>query len=88
MDRLETQLVRMVPSNHTFLLSHYPVATTQFGKSSSGLSFPELANYVSVYFCGHLHELAYGILLLVRQLTSSRYWGGLESIPSLSLPRA
>lgn len=61
MDRLETQLVRMVPSNHTFLLSHYPVATTQFGKSSSGLSFPELANYVSVYFCGHLHELAYGI---------------------------
>ncbi|KAI9593790.1 Metallo-dependent phosphatase-like protein [Syncephalis fuscata] len=48
-------------SQHTFLLSHYPVTTTVFGITSDGRTFDELSRGISMYLCGHLHRLAGGL---------------------------
>jgi hypothetical protein len=48
-------------SNHTFLLSHYPVTTMLTGQTSDGQTFGQLARYFSVYMSGHLHKLAGGL---------------------------
>lgn len=63
MDLLHENL-KASESNHTFLLMHYPAATTRFGQTThSGYSFGELMKKfpVSAMFCGHLHRLALGI---------------------------
>ncbi|KAJ2885855.1 hypothetical protein IWW38_005278, partial [Coemansia aciculifera] len=46
-------------SNHTFLLNHYPVSTMLYGRYER--SFADLARGVSVFLCGHLHQLVGGI---------------------------
>ncbi|CAJ0863996.1 4950_t:CDS:10 [Entrophospora sp. SA101] len=48
-------------SNHIFLMAHYPTATTVYGKTSKGESFHDLSRHISVYICGHLHKLAWGL---------------------------
>ena len=40
--------------------SHYPTTTMVFGKSSQGFKFKDMAERMSVYFCGHLHRLYFG----------------------------
>jgi len=40
------------PVNHTFVLGHFPMAT-----SSSRVPWRSMAPYVTAYFCGHLHTL-------------------------------
>ncbi|CAG8649497.1 6810_t:CDS:2, partial [Acaulospora morrowiae] len=62
MDRLSDQLSNASKdSNHTFLLAHYPTATTLFGKTSKGETFDDISKHISVYMCGHLHKLAMGL---------------------------
>ncbi|KAI8813646.1 hypothetical protein BJ742DRAFT_704781 [Cladochytrium replicatum] len=48
-------------ANHTFVTSHYPTALTLFGRTSSGKSFQELSRSISLYLCGHLHKLFWGL---------------------------
>ena len=57
MDYLSTHLKKSKDSNHTFLLSHYPTSTTLFGTSSTGETFEELSQSISMVFAGHLHKL-------------------------------
>ncbi|KAJ2660628.1 hypothetical protein IWW48_002837 [Coemansia sp. RSA 1200] len=56
---LESRIDEAKASNHLFLLNHYPVSTMLYGRYSR--SFRELAQSVSVFLCGHLHELVGGI---------------------------
>ncbi|KAJ2334507.1 hypothetical protein GGI00_001821, partial [Coemansia sp. RSA 2681] len=59
MELLERRLVRAQGSNHTFLLNHYPVSTMLYGRHNQ--TFAQLARGVSVFLCGHLHQLVGGI---------------------------
>ncbi|KAG0046616.1 Transmembrane protein 62 [Gryganskiella cystojenkinii] len=61
MDNLARQLALSQGNNHTFVFSHYPVTTTMFGESSTGESFADLSRSFSVYMCGHLHKLKWGL---------------------------
>ncbi|RHZ56875.1 hypothetical protein Glove_396g92 [Diversispora epigaea] len=62
MDRLSNQLSDESKNlNHTFLLAHYPTATTLYGETSKGETFDDIAKHISVYMCGHLHKLAWGL---------------------------
>ncbi|KAJ2079678.1 hypothetical protein H4R24_003620 [Coemansia sp. RSA 988] len=56
---LEQRLDAARSANHTFLLNHYPVSTTVYGRHSR--PFAELVRGVSVVLCGHLHELVGGL---------------------------
>ena len=47
--------------NHTFAMSHYPIGTTYYGTTKSGLSFTDLTHHVTVWLSGHLHKLAGGL---------------------------
>lgn len=50
--------------NHTFLLMHYPTATSKFGMvMDKSWSFSDLLYHfpVSLQLCGHLHRLAWGL---------------------------
>ncbi|KAI9506333.1 hypothetical protein GGI25_002324 [Coemansia spiralis] len=58
MSLLESRIEQARNSNHMFLLNHYPVSTMLYGKHNK--SFRELVQSVSVFLCGHLHELAGG----------------------------
>lgn len=61
MNFLEKRLEKHVDSNHTFVLSHYPISTTLTGYSSrTGRSFEQLGKMFSHFLCGHLHKLAGG----------------------------
>ncbi|KAJ1920785.1 hypothetical protein IWQ60_006920 [Tieghemiomyces parasiticus] len=60
-------------ANHTFLFSHYPASTTQFGTVSDGRGFTDLATQFSIYLCGHLHELALGIGKKLKAYKPSHY---------------
>eukprot|EP00158_Paraphelidium_tribonemae_P007390 Partr_v1_DN28229_c1_g1_i1_m76306 putative transmembrane protein 62 len=57
MDFLQSRLARYPSSNHTFLLSHYPLAMTITGLTTDGLPFESLSRNISVMLCGHLHKL-------------------------------
>ncbi|KAJ2805575.1 hypothetical protein H4S07_003985 [Coemansia furcata] len=59
MQLLEGRLERARGSNHTFLLNHYPVSTMLYGRYNQ--TFAQLARGVSVFLCGHLHQLVGGI---------------------------
>ncbi|KAJ2701999.1 hypothetical protein H4218_001086 [Coemansia sp. IMI 209128] len=59
MQLLEGRLERAKGSNHTFLLNHYPVSTMLYGRYNQ--TFAQLARGVSVFLCGHLHQLVGGI---------------------------
>ncbi|KAJ1917383.1 hypothetical protein H4219_003250 [Mycoemilia scoparia] len=61
MDNLEKQLDQSKYSNHTIVLNHYPTSTMVYGKTSSGKSFNDLTDRVSLFLCGHLHLLKAGI---------------------------
>ncbi|KAF8941374.1 hypothetical protein EDD21DRAFT_439564 [Dissophora ornata] len=61
MDKLKQRLMLSNGNNHTFVFSHYPVTTTMFGETSAGESFAELSKSFSVYMCGHLHKLKWGL---------------------------
>ncbi|KAF9979431.1 Transmembrane protein 62 [Mortierella antarctica] len=61
MDYLSQRLALNKENNHTFVFSHYPVTTTVFGETSSGESFADLSQSFSVYMCGHLHKLKWGL---------------------------
>ncbi|KAF9191012.1 Transmembrane protein 62 [Haplosporangium sp. Z 767] len=61
MDNLARRLELSKGNNHTFVFSHYPVTTTMFGESSLGESFADLSKSFSVYMCGHLHKLKWGL---------------------------
>ncbi|KAF9584317.1 Transmembrane protein 62 [Lunasporangiospora selenospora] len=61
MDYLSQRLALTKGNNHTFVFSHYPVTTTMFGETSDGKSFAELSKSFSVYMCGHLHKLKWGL---------------------------
>lgn len=49
------------PSNHTFVMAHYPTATMLFGTTSSGKNFDMLAHHFSIWLSGHLHRLFAGL---------------------------
>ncbi|KAF9411815.1 Transmembrane protein 62 [Podila epigama] len=61
MDNLAKRLSLSQGNNHTFVFSHYPVTTTMFGRTSAGESFADLSKSFSVYMCGHLHKLKWGL---------------------------
>ncbi|CAO3600628.1 unnamed protein product [Absidia cylindrospora] len=61
MDRLESTLLDETTYNHTFLFTHYPTTTMVFGQSSLGRTFQDILQQTSIYFCGHLHRLAFGL---------------------------
>ncbi|KAF8955180.1 Transmembrane protein 62 [Entomortierella lignicola] len=61
MDNLKQRLALTNGNNHTFVFSHYPITTTMFGETSTGESFADLSNAFSVYMCGHLHKLKWGL---------------------------
>ncbi|KAF9119027.1 Transmembrane protein 62 [Mortierella sp. 14UC] len=61
MDHLSERLALSDGNNHTFVFSHYPVTTTMFGETSLGESFADLSKSFSVYMCGHLHKLKWGL---------------------------
>ncbi|KAF9898351.1 Transmembrane protein 62, partial [Lobosporangium transversale] len=61
MDNLKQRLDLSKGNNHTFVFSHYPVTTTMFGETSTGESFADLSKAFSVYMCGHLHKLKWGL---------------------------
>ncbi|KAI1295983.1 Transmembrane protein 62 [Mortierella claussenii] len=61
MDNLRERLSLSQGNNHTFVFSHYPVTTTMFGETSAGETFAELSKSFSVYMCGHLHKLKWGL---------------------------
>ncbi|KAG0240745.1 Metallo-dependent phosphatase-like protein [Mortierella sp. GBAus27b] len=61
MDYLKQRLALTKGNNHTFVFSHYPVTTTMFGETSEGDSFADLSSAFSVYMCGHLHKLKWGL---------------------------
>ncbi|KAH7025564.1 hypothetical protein BKA57DRAFT_480317 [Linnemannia elongata] len=61
MDHLSERLTLSEGNNHTFVFSHYPVTTTMFGETSLGESFADLSKSFSVYMCGHLHKLKWGL---------------------------
>lgn len=61
MDELEGALGRLRAANHTFVISHYPVVTMQFQRSSRGASFASLSKTISAHLSGHLHRLALGL---------------------------
>ncbi|KAF9348056.1 Transmembrane protein 62 [Mortierella sp. AD094] len=61
MDNLKQRLALTKGNNHTFVFSHYPVTTTMFGETSDGESFADLSSAFSVYMCGHLHNLMWGL---------------------------
>ncbi|KAJ3090389.1 Transmembrane protein 62 [Quaeritorhiza haematococci] len=61
MDFLHDELEKAATFNHTFVLSHYPTATTLFGHSSNGLTFTDLSSRVTAFLCGHLHRLILGL---------------------------
>ena len=61
MNYLEERLRTYRGSNHTFLLSHYPLSTTVTGVTTSGKSFDDLSRYFSAMLCGHLHLLVGGL---------------------------
>ncbi|KAF9310747.1 Transmembrane protein 62 [Podila horticola] len=61
MDSLARRLTLSQGNNHTFVFSHYPVTTTMFGQTSTGASFADLSRSFSVYMCGHLHKLKWGL---------------------------
>ncbi|KAG0314209.1 Transmembrane protein 62 [Dissophora globulifera] len=61
MDNLKQRLALSKDNNHTFVFSHYPVTTTMFGETSAGESFADLSKAFSVYMCGHLHKLKWGL---------------------------
>lgn len=63
MDLLANTLTKSIIErhNHTFGMSHYPTGTTLFGKTKDGIGFWDLTQHVSVWFCGHLHQLAGGL---------------------------
>ncbi|KAF9114380.1 Transmembrane protein 62 [Mortierella sp. AM989] len=61
MDNLKQRLALTEGNNHTFVFSHYPVTTTMFGETSTGESFADLSRAFSVYMCGHLHKLKWGL---------------------------
>ncbi|KAJ1667871.1 hypothetical protein IW140_001421 [Coemansia sp. RSA 1813] len=56
---LESRIEEAKDSNHLFMLNHYPVSTMLYGRHNK--SFRELAQSISVFLCGHLHELVGGI---------------------------
>ncbi|KAL0093527.1 Metallo-dependent phosphatase-like protein [Phycomyces blakesleeanus] len=60
MDRLEAEVLEG-SYNHTFLFVHYPTTTVLFGTSSTGHTYHDIAQHISVYFCGHLHRLVAGL---------------------------
>lgn len=86
MDYLEHRLHHFAQSNHTFVLSHYPIATTLTGYSSSGASFYDLSRYFSVYLSGHLHKLAVGtlsyLICAAKLFKSRRAWGNVTCASS------
>ncbi|KAJ3112991.1 Transmembrane protein 62 [Phlyctochytrium bullatum] len=47
--------------NHTFVATHYPTAVTVSGRSKDGRTLADLAKDVSLWMCGHLHQLVLGI---------------------------
>ena len=47
--------------NHTFAMSHYPIGTTYYGTTKTGLTFYDITHHVSVWLSGHLHKLAGGL---------------------------
>ncbi|PVV05206.1 hypothetical protein BB560_000277 [Smittium megazygosporum] len=47
-------------SDHIFMLNHYPVGITKYGTSISS-NFDSLSSHISVYLCGHLHYLLFGL---------------------------
>ncbi|KAJ2851882.1 hypothetical protein GGI22_005226, partial [Coemansia erecta] len=59
MSLLESRIEESKGANHLFMLNHYPVSTMLYGRYNK--SFRELAQSVSVFLCGHLHELVGGI---------------------------
>ncbi|KAJ2166668.1 hypothetical protein GGH15_002612 [Coemansia sp. RSA 562] len=59
MQLLESRLEEARGSSHVFMLNHYPVSTMVYGKYRK--EFGELVRQVSVFLCGHLHELVGGI---------------------------
>ncbi|KAI8324352.1 Metallo-dependent phosphatase [Martensiomyces pterosporus] len=59
MEQLERRMELAIGSNHTFLLNHYPVSTMLYGKYNK--PFGQLVSNVSVFLCGHLHQLVGGI---------------------------
>ncbi|KAJ2829249.1 hypothetical protein IWW50_000963 [Coemansia erecta] len=59
MQLLEQRMGQARGSNHTFMLNHYPVSTMVYGRHSR--PFADMARQVSVFLCGHLHELVGGI---------------------------
>ncbi|KAJ3292486.1 Transmembrane protein 62 [Borealophlyctis nickersoniae] len=61
MDFLATELEKSRSHNHTFVMSHYPTATTLFGQTSDGRRFWEVSRDISVWLCGHLHRLFGGL---------------------------
>lgn len=79
MDHLEKQLVEpKVPSNHTFVLNHYPISTMVFSKSSRGTTFVELSRRFTLFLNGHLHNLIVGnVLLIVASMVIDAIWLGL-----------
>ncbi|KAJ1824678.1 hypothetical protein LPJ73_009315, partial [Coemansia sp. RSA 2703] len=56
---LEQRMEAAQGSNHTFLLNHYPVSTMLYGRHRR--AFADMVRGVSVFLCGHLHQLAAGI---------------------------
>ncbi|KAI9498188.1 Metallo-dependent phosphatase-like protein [Zychaea mexicana] len=61
MDHLASAIMTPTRYNHTFVFSHYPTTTMVFGESSHGYRYKDLAQHMSVYFCGHLHRLVAGM---------------------------
>ncbi|KAF9935933.1 Transmembrane protein 62 [Modicella reniformis] len=73
MDYLKQRLARTQGSNHTFVFSHYPVTTTMFGETSEGESFADLSASFSVYMCGHLHKLDWGLGEVLKSYQPSHF---------------
>ncbi|OZJ04422.1 hypothetical protein BZG36_02922 [Bifiguratus adelaidae] len=63
MDALEEQINSAIASGtkHIILSAHYPTATLLFGRTSSGKSFTDLSQFISVFMSGHLHKLFGGL---------------------------
>ncbi|KAJ3271180.1 Transmembrane protein 62, partial [Blyttiomyces sp. JEL0837] len=47
--------------NHTIVATHYPTSATVIGLASDGRGIRELAPSVSMWVCGHLHQLVAGL---------------------------
>jgi predicted phosphohydrolase len=62
MDFLASNLLKSIKEkhNHTFAMSHYPIATSYYGRTSDGVGFSDMTHHVSIWLSGHLHKLAGG----------------------------